>query len=1617
MRDNKLVKVFQWNVLHLLLTIAGTQGVFLLTSDKQYAQLQGDITLTCNTSDSDVSVEFNKDNKYVGRCIFSCETLNATKFSVNKVNKTEHVGYSIFTLTVKNFEVNDEGSYTCATKEQSQVSNIQITYAVNITSVTLTPRTDPISVIENVTQRFRCETSRCRPDALITWFLGSTQLTAAIESSTSQEVTTSTIDHTPQKNQHDMNIFCRGDNGGQLQTSEQPRLNVLYGPNEPVCKLGGLPLSSAVTVKEGWEFRLDCSSDGNPSPSFSWTHPGDGPSYPLFIRSINRTHAGIFRIIARSNLIPSEQKAVNLTKDIYVKVEVQYPPDLPSCRVGSTAVSSNIISAIRGNTITITCSCDSNPSSTYSWSLTGVSTTTSGQSLDLLVQKATTITLTMKNSMQFTNKSTEQGRRQSPINVQVLFPPRTPIFHLGRMTGAIITDNTLNVIRGKVTTVICESSANPPPTYTWNGNNHTMTFTPTVDETMSCCVRNKMVTTGYGTVSGNNSSVLKVNVLFAPTFPTFHFGGRTGANITGNSLSVIRGNITTVTCESTANPMPAYTWNGDNNTWTFSPTGDENKTCTVRNSMVTTRNETVFGNNSSILNINILYPPSTPTFHLGGRARAIIPDNTLNVIRGNVTIVLCQSSANPSPTYKWNGNNNTLTFTPTVDENKTCSVNNSMVTTEYGTVPGYNSSILKVNVLFAPTFPTFHFGGGTGANIRGNSLSVIRGNITSVTCQSIANPMPAYTWNGNNRTWTFTPTDDENKTCTVRNSMVTTRNETVPGYNSSILNIKILYPPSTPSFHFGVPGGEVIPDNTLYVSRGNITSVICRSSANPPPTYTWNENNHTLTFKPTDDENRTCIVYNSMVTTEYGPVSGYNSSVLSVSVLYPPGTPDLSFPSCLGEPITVNTSIKVIQGQPVNVTCSASSRPAPTYSWSRHQSKQSNVMWIPNAQTSHQGTYTCKAENIMDFTFGGPIGTNSSKHFHLEVLMPPMVNPLTNVVVLERGNVSVVCQVTDGVPNKTEFKWEKMSDMTPISMEQTLSIDNIDRKQGGNYTCTASNLMRPTGCNATVGNSSNTVNIDVQYEAEVTNFTVSNFNHGQNIEVDENTQVIFYCQVQSNPLSNISMLKETQDLKTASHTNDLEFTISKSVCEDEGTYHCTTQYAHNTEADIRSLTLFVRCAPRASSLASRNQSITRSTGVPAVFTLKLVAFPRPRVADIIWEKNVSDRNTWVIVRNDTDIDILISEDGLQTQLSFSSVKEDDFGYYRVHVNNELGNYTESFRLQAQEHPHSPSSLQHFQKATVDTIHIEWTPGFDGGLPQTFYIEYREVGASVWREERGIAGQINYTIVGLNPATMYEIRVYSTNDIGRSNASEAITASTLKTPESGRPPVVLISVLVIVVCVVFAVVVIIVVIKKRLKGKNTADMDRLTMHHNLQSLGNPNTDGTDDDEDDEVINPIYDGGNTIQDEMNKTEALYSQPQKKKAVSVASGVGDTYAVVNKKPKGKPGTKHPSKPKKKSTNTEDVYENVGYQRGATGSTTSHGIDTYENHDVPLARKAAKRNVNADGLIYADLEFPNLPKGQQRFVIHGSDNMTDYATVDLTKKAEPLPESDDDESKSPSK
>ncbi|WAR06243.1 hypothetical protein MAR_021612 [Mya arenaria] len=112
----------------------------------------------------------------------------------------------------------------------------------------------------------------------------------------------------------------------------------------------------------------------------------------------------------------------------------------------------------------------------------------------------------------------------------------------------------------------------------------------------------------------------------------------------------------------------------------------------------------------------------------------------------------------------------------------------------------------------------------------------------------------------------------------------------------------------------------------------------------------------------------------------------------------------------------------------------------------------------------------------------------------------------------------------------------------------------------------------------------------------------------------------------------------------------------------------------------------------------------------------------------------------------------------------------------------------------------------------------------------------------------------------------------------------------------------------------------------------------------------------------------------------TDALYAQPNKSKASG--SEDAELYAGVNKVAKKKAaGKKH-----KKST-----YENKAFENS-----------TYENHELQETK------VNKDGLIYADLSFPKLPKGQKP-LIHGLDDITVYADVDLSRKADPLPDSDD--------
>ncbi|WAR05862.1 hypothetical protein MAR_021231 [Mya arenaria] len=138
----------------------------------------------------------------------------------------------------------------------------------------------------------------------------------------------------------------------------------------------------------------------------------------------------------------------------------------------------------------------------------------------------------------------------------------------------------------------------------------------------------------------------------------------------------------------------------------------------------------------------------------------------------------------------------------------------------------------------------------------------------------------------------------------------------------------------------------------------------------------------------------------------------------------------------------------------------------------------------------------------------------------------------------------------------------------------------------------------------------------------------------------------------------------------------------------------------------------------------------------------------------------------------------------------------------------------------------------------------------------------------------------------------------------------------------------------------------------------------------------------DDLPDEVENPMYESSQPAAMKQDSPDVLYALSKKKD--------GDIYAVVDKT------NKRPTKSQGTKKQKNDAHDNAGF-------------DIYENNQSP--QHPAKKNVNHDGLVYADIVFANPPKGQKRLVIHGIDDMTVYADVDLTKKVDPFPDSDEED------
>ncbi|WAQ99129.1 TUTL-like protein [Mya arenaria] len=237
-------------------------------------------------------------------------------------------------------------------------------------------------------------------------------------------------------------------------------------------------------------------------------------------------------------------------------------------------------------------------------------------------------------------------------------------------------------------------------------------------------------------------------------------------------------------------------------------------------------------------------------------------------------------------------------------------------------------------------------------------------------------------------------------------------------------------------------------------------------------------------------------------------------------------------------------------------------------------------------------------------------------------------------------------------------------------------------------------------------------------------------------------------------------------------------------CNSSGNPTPSLTWTHPGPGPSSPLTLsnIQKSSPRVSHTSPTILNVTAGTSSSATLTFNFIAYPRPSASDVTWERHDLQTDHWTVLFNTSDIAITLSQNSLQTNISFIDVKEINFGQYRVNVSNELGSITDTFFLKPEGVPSVPHNLKSSDRVTESSVNLTWISGFDGGHPQTFVVQFRDISTVIWKKEDVETGHTNHTLFNLKPGTTYEVKVTARNSLGNSASSDTITLTTLSVIE-------------------------------------------------------------------------------------------------------------------------------------------------------------------------------------------------------------------------------------------
>ncbi|XP_026107250.1 B-cell receptor CD22-like isoform X8 [Carassius auratus] len=876
-----------------------------------------------------------------------------------------------------------------------------------------------------------------------------------------------------------------------------------------------LQVESPENVTEGQNVSLTCKSSCalTDRATFIWyrnskplTERRDRNNQ-LLLQSVRREDAGRYSCGVEEHTYISPA----------VQLSVTYPPNSVSVSISSSG------EIVEGDSVTLSCSSDSNPPAEITWFKEG-RFLGSGRIYSIS-------NISSNHSGEYKCKSSNKhGWKYSAVTLNVMYPPKDVAMSNFSLSGEIV--------EGDSVTLICSSDSNPPADINWfkgrmfvgSGRNYSISKSSSNHSGEYKCKASNKHGEKY-------SDAVILNVMYPPKSVSVSIS---------SSGEIVEGDSVTLSCSSDSNPPAEINWFKEGRFLGSGRIYSISNISSNHSGEYKCKSSNKHGWKYSAVTLNVMYPPkdvAVSNFSLSGE-----------IVEGDSVTLICSSDSNPPADINWfkgrmfvgSGRNYSISKSSSNHSGEyKCKASN-----KHG--EKYSDAVI-LNVMYPPKSVSVSIS---------SSGEIVEGDSVTLSCSSDSNPPAEINWFKEGRFLGSGRIYRISNISSNHSGEYKCKSSNKHGWKYSAVTLNVMYPPKDVAVSNFSLSGEIV--------EGGSVTLICSSDSNPPAlNFSWFKEGTFVgsgrNFRISNISSNHSGEYKCKSKNKHGEK---DSDTVMLNVTYAPRNVMVS----------ISPSGEIVEGDSVTLICSSDSNPpALNFSWFKEGTfvGSGRIYSISNISSDHSGEYKCKSKNKH--------GEKDSDTVMLNVTYAPRnvsvsISPPGEIV--EGDSVTLSCS-SDSNPPALNFSWFKEG--TFVRSGRNYSISNISSNHSGEYKCKSSNkhgekdsdtvMLNVTYApkNIMVSTSpivegesvtrkhvekySNAVPLNVMYPPK--NVTV--FINGSG-EIVEGDSVTLICSSDSNPPAlNFSWFKENQSSSVGSGQSFSALQSGRFYCE-----------AHNQHGSQRS---------------------------------------------------------------------------------------------------------------------------------------------------------------------------------------------------------------------------------------------------------------------------------------------------------------------------------------------------------------------------------------------------------------------------------------------------------------